>query len=127
MIKFMEGLYYSKSHEWIRVDADLAYLGISDFAQSELGDLVYAEASPVGRKVSKGQTVGAVESVKMASDIISPISGEIVESNAALSETPEMINKDAFGTVFVVIRMSDPAQLTGLMDVKAYESFCTGV
>ena len=126
MANFAEGLYYSQTHEWIRVEGDLASLGISDFAQSELGDLVYAEAVPVGRKVTKGQAVGAVESVKMASDIYTPVSGEVVESNATLGDTPEAINEDAFGTVFVVIRMSDPTELTGLMDAKAYEAFCIG-
>lgn len=126
MAKFLEGLYYSKSHEWVRVEGDLAYLGISDFAQSELGDLVYVETSPVGRKVSKGQTIGAVESVKMASDIYTPVTGEIIETNATLNDKPEVINEDAFGTTFVVIRMSDPTELDNLMDAKAYETFCTG-
>lgn len=126
MTQFLEGLHYSRTHEWIHVEDDLASLGISDFAQTELGDLVYAEAAPVGRKVSKGQSVGAVESVKMASDIYTPVSGEIVESNATLGDKPEAINEDAFGTVFVVIRMSDPSELDGLMDAKAYEAFCIG-
>jgi len=126
MAKFVEGLYYSQTHEWIKVEGDLASLGISDFAQSELGDLVFAEALPAGRTVSKGQAIGAVESVKMASDIFTPVSGEIVESNASLGDTPETINEDAFGTVFVVIRMSDPTELDGLMDAAAYEAFCAG-
>ena len=126
MAKFLEGLYYSKTHEWVKVDGDLASVGISDHAQCELGDLVYAEAVSVGRKVSQGQPVGAVESVKMASDIYAPVSGEIIESNATLGDTPEAINEDAFGTVFVVIRMSDPSELQGLMDAAAYEAFCAG-
>lgn len=126
MAKFVEGLYYSETHEWIKVEGDLASLGISDHAQCELGDLVYAEAAPVGRKVNKGDSVGAVESVKMASDIYTPVSGEIVESNATLGDKPEAINEDAFGTVFVVIRLSDPSELEGLMDAKAYEAFCAG-
>ena len=126
MAKFLEGLYYSKTHEWVKVDGDLASVGISDHAQCELGDLVYAEAVPVGRKISQGQPVGAVESVKMASDIYAPVSGEVIESNATLGDTPEAINDDAFGTVFVVIRMSDPSELQGLMDAAAYEAFCAG-
>ncbi len=126
MAKFLEGLYYSKTHEWVKVDGDLASVGISDHAQCELGDLVYAEALPTGRVVRQGEAVGAVESVKMASDIYAPVSGEIVQSNETLGDKPEAINEDAFATVFVVIRMSDPSELEGLMDAKAYEAFCAG-
>lgn len=124
MAQFTEGLYYAKTHEWVKAEGELARVGISDFAQSELGDLVYAEAEPAGKQVAQGDVIGAVESVKMASDIYAPVSGEIVESNGDVSARPEAINEDAFGTWFVVIRMSDPAQLEGLMDAKAYEAFC---
>lgn len=124
MAQFKEGLFYSKTHEWVKLEGGLARVGISDFAQSELGDLVYAEAAPVGKQVSQGDIVGAVESVKMASDIFAPVSGEVVESNAILATRPEAINDDAFGTWFVVIRMSDPGQVERLMDAKAYEAFC---
>jgi glycine cleavage system H protein len=124
MAEFREGYYYAKTHEWVKTEGDLARIGITDYAQSELGDLVYAEANAAGGKVKKGDTIGAVESVKMASDIYAPVSGEIVESNDTLEDTPEAINENAFETWFIVIRMSDPAELEELMDAEAYEKFC---
>jgi len=119
-----EGLYYSKSHEWVEVEGDSARIGISDFAQNELGDLVFAEAGPVGKVVSAGQVIGVVESVKMASDLFSPISGEIIANRPDLGDQPEMINSDPYGVWFVTIRMSNPAELDALMDAPAYEAFC---
>ncbi len=124
MAQFRDGLYYSKTHEWVKPEGGLARVGISDFAQSELGDLVYAETVPVGRKVSQGDAIGAVESVKMASDIYTPVSGEVVEANTAIGSSPEIINEDAFAAWFVVVRMSEPGQLGQLMDAEAYQAFC---
>ncbi len=124
MPEFREGYYYAKTHEWVKTEGDIARVGISDFAQSELGDLVYAEANPADGKVEKGDIIGAVESVKMASDIYAPVSGEIVESNDTLEDAPEAINENAFETWFVAIRMSDLSELEELMDAAAYEAFC---
>ncbi|HBP39053.1 MAG TPA: glycine cleavage system protein GcvH [Clostridiales bacterium] len=119
-----EGLYYTKSHEWAQVQGDVAKIGISDYAQNEMGDLVFAEAAPAGRRIKAGDPIGAVESVKMASDIYSPVSGEIINSQSGIGDHPEQINADAFGSWFVAIRLSDPAELASLMDAAAYEAFC---
>jgi glycine cleavage system H protein len=118
------GLLYAKSHEWIERDGDRARIGITDYAQAQLGDLVYAEATPAGRSVGAGETIGVVESVKVASDIYSPVRGEIVEANLALIQNPEKINAAPYDSWFVVIRLADPAELDGLMDAAAYEAFC---
>lgn len=119
-----EGLLYSRSHEWIAVEGKLARIGITDHAQAELGDMVFAEAVPAGRRVDAGQAIGVVESVKMASDIFTPVSGEIVESRSDIGDRPEAVNEDPYGTWFVAIQMSDPAELAALMDAAAYEAFC---
>ncbi|NLC89165.1 MAG: glycine cleavage system protein GcvH [Clostridiaceae bacterium] len=115
---------YAKTHEWVEVEGNVASIGITDFAQDQLGDLVYAEAEPVGIDVEIDDLVGSVESVKMASDLYSPVAGKIIESNESIEDAPEQINEDACGTWFVKIEMSDPSQLDGLMDAAAYEKFC---
>lgn len=122
MIK--ENLLYTRSHEWVSVTEGIARIGITDHAQSELGDLVFAESVPAGRPVKPGQTVGAVESVKVAADILSPVTGEIVESWPDIGECLEQISGDPYGIWFVAIRLDDPAELSGLMDAAAYEAFC---
>jgi glycine cleavage system H protein len=119
-----EGLYYAQSHEWVEVTGDLAKIGITDYAQHQLGDLVYAEATPAGRTVKAGQAVGVIESVKVASDIYSPVSGEIIEVNPSISQNPENINTDPYGSWFVVLRLADPAELAGLLDAAAYTAYC---
>ncbi|MDD2427890.1 MAG: glycine cleavage system protein GcvH [Eubacteriales bacterium] len=124
MTTVKEDLRYAKTHEWVKVEGNVAWIGITDFAQDQLGDLVYAEAEPVGEEVEIDDLIGSVESVKMASDLFSPISGKIVESNESIEDEPEQINEDAFGTWFVKIEMSDPSQLDDLMDAAAYEKFC---
>ncbi len=118
------GLYYTKSHEWVEVQGDIARIGITDHAQSELGDLVFAEATPAGRQVRSGDAVGAIESVKMASDIYTPVSGEIIASQNDIGSHPEQINADPYGVWLVAIRMTDPGELAALMDAAAYEAFC---
>ena len=123
MATVLEGLYYSESHEYVRVEGNFAYVGITDYAQHELGNVVYVDMPDVDDEVTAGEDFGAVESVKAASDIISPVSGTVVEVNEALEDTPELINQDAFGNWIIKIELADPTELDNLMDAKAYEAF----
>ena len=120
----MEGLYYSESHEFIRVEGDFGFVGITDYAQQALGNVVYLDMPDVDDEVSAGEEFGAVESVKAASDIISPVSGTIVEVNEALDDQPELLNQDAFENWIIKVELSDKSELDALMDAKAYEEFC---
>ena len=114
-------LKYTSSHEWVRVDGDSVTMGISDFAQKQLGDLTFVELPTVGDDVSKGQDMAVVESVKAASDIYAPISGTIAEVNEELESAPELINNDAFEAGWICkIKVSDAAELDGLLDASAY-------
>jgi len=116
--------YFTKDHEWIRVDGDTATVGISSHAQEALGDIVFAEAPEAGRKVSKGQEAAVVESVKAASDVYAPVSGEVVEGNSAIADDPSIINRDPEGDGwFFKIRLDNPAELDGLMDEGAYREW----
>lgn len=124
MAKFIEGLYYSESHEFVRVEGDYGYVGITDYAQQALGNVVYVDMPDVDDEVEAGDDFGAVESVKAASDLTSPVSGTVVEVNEALEEAPELINKDAFGNWIIKLQLSDKTELDRLMDAKAYEEFC---
>lgn len=124
MAKFVDGLYYSESHEYVKVEGDFAYIGISDFAQNVLGNVVYVDMPEVDDEVEAGEDFGAVESVKAASDLTSPVSGTVVEVNEALEDTPELVNQDAFANWIIKVEMSDKAELENLMDAKAYEEFC---
>lgn len=124
MSKVIEGLYYSESHEYVKVEGDSAYVGISDFAQDQLGNVVYVEAPEVGDEISAGDAVGALESVKAASDLITPVSGEVTETNEALDDEPEIINANPYANWIFKIKLSDPAELDALMDAKAYAAFC---
>ena len=120
-------LHYTKEHEWIRVEGDIATVGITDFAQAQLGDVVFVEVPEAGRQVSKGSEAAVVESVKAASDVYAPVSGEIVEGNQALVDDSALVNSDPEGEGwFFRLRLSDPGELEGLMDVEAYRSFCEG-
>lgn len=120
----MSDLRYSKDHEYIAVDGEVATLGISDYAQSQLGDIVFIELPEVGKKVTKGKEIAVIESVKAASEVYSPISGEVVEINPELGETPALVNDDPLGRGWLVkLRVSDPAECAGLMDEPAYSSF----
>ena len=123
MATVLEGLYYSESHEYVKVEGNFAYVGITDYAQHELGNVVYVDMPEVDDEVTAGEDFGAVESVKAASDIISPVSGTVVEVNAALEDTPELINQDAFGNWIIKVELADPTELDNLMDAKAYEAF----
>jgi glycine cleavage system H protein len=120
----MSDLRYSEEHEWVSVDGDVATVGISDFAQEQLGDVVFVELPEVGAEVGAGEQVAVVESVKAASEVFSPVSGEIVEVNDAIVEEPAGVNGDAEGDGwFFKIKLSDPSELDDLMDPKAYAAF----
>ena len=122
--KVIEGLYYSKNDEWAKVDGDIATVGITDYAQDKLGDVVYVGEVPVGKKVKKEDTVLTVESVKAASDIYAPVSGEIVEVNKAAVSDPSLLNKDPYGEGWLFkIKMENPEELKELMDAKGYEEY----
>ena len=124
MAKVIEGLYYSESHEYVRVEGDFGFIGITDFAQHALGNVVYVDLPEVDDEVEAGEEFGAVESVKAASDLISPVSGTVVEVNEALDDQPELINQDAYENWIIKVEMSDKTELDNLMDAKAYEEFC---
>lgn len=119
-----QDLLYSKSHEWVKVDGDLATIGLTDYAQDQLGDLVYAEAEPADTEVEIDDIIGSVESVKSASDLFAPVAGTIVEANEAIEDEPETINTDPYGVWFVKIELADKAQLDDLLDADAYAAFC---
>ena len=117
-------LYFTKDHEWIRVDGDTATVGISAHAQEALGDIVFAEVPEAGRQVSKGQEAAVVESVKAASDVYAPVSGEVIEGNPAIADDPAIINRDAEGDGwFFKLRLSNSSELDGLMDEAAYREW----
>ena len=115
---------YTKDHEWIKVEGSAGTIGITDYAQSELGDVVFAELSKVGVTMKAGESFGTIESVKAVSEIFTPVSGEIIEINSKLVDTPEIINKDPHGSAWLVkIRLSDPKEVSALMDAAAYETY----
>lgn len=113
-------LKYTNDHEWIRVSGDQGQVGITDYAQKQLGDIVYVELPDVGRTVSQGEALGTIESVKAVSEIFAPVSGEVVSVNAALKESPETINTDPHGAWMVTIRLADPAETSALLDSTQY-------
>ena len=122
MAKVIEGLYYSESHEYVKVEGEFAYVGITDYAQEQLGNVVYVDIPAEGDEVEAGKDFGAVESVKAASDLISPVSGEVVEVNADLEDQPELINQDAFANWIIKVKMSTPSELESLMNASDYRS-----
>ena len=124
MAKVIEGLYYSESHEYVKVEGDFAYVGITDYAQHALGNVVYVDMPEVDDEVEAGEYFGAVESVKAASDLISPVSGTVVEVNEALEDKPELLNEDAFANWIMKVELSDKTELDNLMDAAAYEELC---
>ena len=124
MAKVIEGLYYSESHEYVKVEGDFAYVGITDYAQHALGNVVYVDMPEVDDEVEAGEDFGAVESVKAASDLISPVSGTVVEVNEALEDKPELLNEDAFSNWIMKVELSDKTELDNLMDAAAYEELC---
>ncbi|MBQ1634096.1 MAG: glycine cleavage system protein GcvH [Bacteroidaceae bacterium] len=124
MAKVIEGLYYAESHEYVKVDGEYGYIGITDYAQSQLGNVVYVDMPEVDDEVTAGEEFGAVESVKAASDLFSPVSGTVVEVNEALEDQPELINEDAFENWIIKVKLSDPSELESLMSAQEYEGIC---
>lgn len=124
MAKVIEGLFYSESHEYVKVEGDFAYVGITDYAQHALGNVVYVDMPEVDDEVEADEDFGAVESVKAASDLISPVSGTVVEVNEALEDKPELLNEDAFENWIMKVQMSDKSELDALMDAATYEELC---
>ena len=124
MSKVIEGLYYSESHEFVRVEGDYGFVGITDYAQNALGNVVYVDMPEVDDEVEAGEEFGAVESVKAASDLYSPVTGTVVEINEALEDQPELINQDAFENWIIKVQLSDKSELDNLMDATAYTAFC---
>ena len=124
MANVIEGLYYSESHEFVKVEGNFGFVGITDYAQHALGNVVYVDMPDVDDEVEAGEDFGAVESVKAASDLISPVSGTVVEVNEALEDEPELLNKDAFANWIIKVELSDKSELDNLMGAKAYEEHC---
>ena len=122
MSKILEGLKYSESHEWVKVEGNVAVVGVSDFAQKEMGDITYVDMPEEGDDVLAGEEFGALESVKAASDLISPVSGTVVAVNSALENAPEAINEDAYANWIIKVEMSDPKELDSLLDAAAYKA-----
>ena len=122
-MQFPENLKYSKDHEWIRVEGDVAYIGITDFAQGELGDIVFIDVDTEGEELGRDEVFGSVEAVKTVSDLYLPVAGEILEVNNGLEDAPESVNEDPYGKGWMVkIKVSNPAELEELMDVAAYRA-----
>ena len=121
MSKIIDGLYYMESHEYVRVEGDFGFIGITDYAQHELGNVVYVDMPEVDDEVTAGEDFGAVESVKAASDLMSPVSGTVVEVNEALEDEPGLINKDPFENWIIKVELSDKSELDNLMDAAAYK------
>lgn len=123
MSKIEEGIYYSKSHEFVRVEGDEAYIGITDYAQHELGNVVYVDMPNVDDELVAGEEFGAVESVKAASDLLAPVSGIVTAVNDELEDKPEQINQDAFASWIVKVKLTNKDELNQLMDMQAYKAF----
>jgi glycine cleavage system H protein len=120
----MTSLRFTRDHEWVRLEGDLAIIGITDYAQSQLGDVVYVELPEIGRRVEKGKEAAIVESVKAASEVYAPVSGEVAEVNEAIAADPAKVNADAMGEGwFIKLRLTDPKELDGLLDEDAYRRF----
>ena len=120
----MSKIYYLPSHEYVKVDGDFGFIGVSDYAAHQLGNVVYVDMPEVGDEIEAGEEFGAIESVKAASDLFAPVSGEIVEVNESLEDNPRLINEDAMANWIIKVKISDPAQLDDLMDEEAYKAHC---
>jgi len=124
MAKIIEGLKYTEDHEWISLEGDVATIGITDFAQSSLGDIIFVELPEEGEKLEATNSFGVVESIKSVSDLYSPITGTVLEKNNIAEEGPEALNEDAFGTWLIKLKLDDPSELDNLMDASAYQNYC---
>ena len=122
MSKILEGLKYSESHEWVKVEGNIAVVGVSDFAQKEMGDITYVDMPDVDDEVTAGEEFGALESVKASSELISPVSGTVVEVNSDLEDTPEKVNEDAYGAWIIKVKMSDASELDNMLDAAGYKA-----
>jgi len=120
MSKVLEGLLYSESHEWVKVEGNIAVIGVSDFAQKEMGEITYVDMPSEDDEIEKGESFGALESVKAASDLYSPVSGKVVAVNEELEDAPEKVNEDAYAAWIIKVEMSDPSELEELMDAATY-------
>ncbi|TVQ87837.1 MAG: glycine cleavage system protein GcvH [Bacteroidetes bacterium] len=121
-MNFPDDLKYTKDHEWIKADGDVATVGITDFAQNELGDIVYIEVNTVGETLEQEETFGTIEAVKTVSDLFMPVSGEIIEFNEELEGSPDVVNQDPYGNGWIVkIKLSDPSELDALLDAEKYK------
>ncbi|MDD5819726.1 MAG: glycine cleavage system protein GcvH [Candidatus Cryptobacteroides sp.] len=123
MSKVVEGLLYSESHEWVKVDGNVAIIGVTDFAQSEMGDITYVDMPDVDDEFNAGDDFGALESVKTSSEVITPVSGKVIARNDALEDSPELINEDAYAAWIVKIEMSDKSELDAMMNAAKYSEF----
>ncbi|HRL13669.1 MAG TPA: glycine cleavage system protein GcvH [Aggregatilineales bacterium] len=124
-LKFPDGYYFTETDEWIKIDGDVVTLGISDYAQEQLNDIVYVELAAVGDTLDAGDSFGSVESVKAASDLYTPVGGEVIETNSLLEDEPETINADAFGKGWMLkLRVASAPDTSELMDSAAYKKFC---
>ena len=123
MSKIIEGLKYSDTHEWVKVEGDIAIIGVTDFAQTEMGEITYVDCPDVDDEVEKGSEFGALESVKAASDLFSPVSGTVTEVNEEVVDDPKLVNEDAFTNWIIKVQMSDASELDDLMDAAAYKAF----
>jgi len=121
---YPEDRRYTKEHEWVRLEGDRGTVGITQYAQEQLGDVVFLELPEVGRKLSPGEGFGTVESVKAVSELYSPVAGEVVEVNSALAQKPEVVNSDPHGAAWMIkVKLADPAAVAGLMDARAYQAY----
>jgi glycine cleavage system H protein len=121
-MNFPDNLKYTNDHEWIRVEGDTGWVGITDYAQSELGDVVFVELPAVGTKVAQGKSFGTIEAVKAVSDIFAPVSGEVLEANKDVQTSPDAVNKDPYGKGWMIkMRIANPAELAGLLNADAYK------
>ena len=122
-MEVLEGLYYSKDHEWVKVEGDKAYIGITDYAQHSLGNIVYIELPEVGAELNAGDVLGVVESVKAASDVYTPVDGKVLEVSNAIVDDPSLVNNDPYGSWMILVELKDRSQLENLMTAEEYKKF----